>query len=157
MRSFLGRLHVDETSRLVPSLGFEEWRDANVHHCSRTEGKKNVGGILLFLAATAGTVCINLNGNCGDVSRPTAPSPCLVPLSESLFLAFSPSWTTHHFSLFVIPRSFPYFPQLPPLISGLCHRRWRSHLVLTQITNKRRPLICHDRKQPRLSWKTLEN
>lgn len=36
---------------------------------------KNVGGILhLLLASAARTVCINLNGNCGDASR-LAPLP----------------------------------------------------------------------------------
>lgn len=70
---------------------------------------------------------------------------------------FPSSWTTHHFSLFVIPRSLSYFPQLPPLISGSCRRSWRFHLVLSQITYKRRPPICCNGKQPRLSRKALEN
>lgn len=83
-------------------------------------------------------------------------SPLLFKTPSALS-TFPSSWTTHHFSLFVIPRSPSYFPQLPPLISGSCRRRWRFHLVLSQITNKRRPPICCNGKQPRLSRKALEN
>lgn len=47
---------------------------------------KNVGGILLLLAVAAEIVCINLNGNCGDVSRP-APSPLFrIPLFPPFLL-----------------------------------------------------------------------
>lgn len=52
MRSFFG---ATSRSRLVPSLGFEEWRDANVHHCSRTKGKKcGRNPPLLLLVPAAG-------------------------------------------------------------------------------------------------------
>lgn len=57
---------------------------------------KNVGGILLFSfwSRQQGTVCINLNGNCGDVSRlvpypPSFENPPFPPYRSSLSLSFS--------------------------------------------------------------------
>lgn len=77
--------------------------------------EKNVGEILLFLAATAGTVCINLNGNCGDVSRPAAPLSLFQNLSlpgVSSFLNNSPTFRCLlSRGAFLISRSFHHlFP-----------------------------------------------
>lgn len=78
---------------------------------------KNVGGILLLLASAAGSVCINLNGNCGDVSlaSPTPLSRILPSARFSSFFNNSPLFAVcYPEELFLFPAaSTTYFRLVP--------------------------------------------
>lgn len=97
MRSFLGRFRVERRGRAdsfrlsVPKNGVTQMFIIAAAAAAARRGK-NVDGIFLRLASAPRTVCINLNGNCGDVSRliPSPSSPF-----QHLFLTLSPSPAIH--------------------------------------------------------------
>lgn len=117
---------------------------------------KNVGGILLFLALAAGTVCINLNGNCGDVSRLASllSSPFQNPLFPPFLLL--EQLTTFRCLLsreaLLISRSFHHLFPARAVVDDdftLSSRKLRINVSW--------PPICCNEKRPRLSLKMLEN
>lgn len=79
MRSFFGAIsRVDRTRADSFRLSVSKNGVTQMFIIAAARRGKNVGGILLLLAPAAGTVCINLNGNCGDVSRLARLPPCLL-------------------------------------------------------------------------------
>lgn len=109
MRSFLGRLRVDcrqnEQTRSVSRFRRMAWRKCSSLQPHR--GEKMWAESSFFWPWQRGPFALIWMGI-------AAMSLALPPFSElpspRLLPAFPSSWTTHHFSLFVISRSSSYFP-----------------------------------------------